>query len=198
MLKENLVAKFKLNFEEFIKIKKKLYGEYWIYAIKTNVRILYLTAKMQDLVETQEFMLINTPNINIKVPVSSIFVELSEFQTIFNEPLEDDQKFILKYLNEFISSFPESKSFDLSNFKKHLKNSPKIRRILFGRKHFNDESLYEKFWSIKIDKKDSDEEHELLNEEKEEVFFECLYHIWNEFRLWEKPEALALVISGTF
>jgi hypothetical protein len=94
LLKENLVAKFKLNFEEFIQINKKLYGEFWTNAIKTNIRILYHTAKIQGLTETQEFILINTPNINIKAPVSSVFTELSEFYAVLNEPLASDEKLI--------------------------------------------------------------------------------------------------------
>ncbi|XP_070506700.1 uncharacterized protein [Chironomus tepperi] len=177
-LKENLVAKFKLNFEEFIKINKKFYGDFWKNAIKTNVRILYHTANNQNLTDTKEFILINTPNINIKAKVSSIFMELSEFYTIFNEPLEKEDEFKLEYLDKFIMNF--SNSMESENFKKYLKNIPNIRKLLFGRKTLDSHSIFEKFWSVQSDL------------EKSEDYFECSQHIWNEFRLWEKPEMLTM------
>lgn len=196
LLKENLVAKFKLNFEEFIKINQKLYGEYWIHAIKTNIRVLYEIARVQGLVETQEFMLINTPNINIKAPVTSLFTELSEFQAVFNEPLDADDELILvniqKYLDEFITIAPGSESINTINIKKLARNTPKIRKLLFGRKNLSSESFFEKFWSMKIINDQFDEDS---SNEKMEKYEEFLNYIWNEFRLWEKPEILTMVRS---
>lgn len=95
LLKKNLVVKFKIELEEFIEINKKFYGEFWTNAIKTNARILYHTACDQNLIETQEYILITIPNVDIKAPVTSMFTELSEFYTVFNEPLEKDEKSVL-------------------------------------------------------------------------------------------------------
>ncbi|XP_070506560.1 uncharacterized protein [Chironomus tepperi] len=180
LLKDNLVVKFKLELEEFIEINKKFYGEYWTHAIKTNARIFYQTAKNQGLIETQEFILINIPNVDIKAPVTTMFTELSECYAIFNEPLESGEQLILKYIHTFIDKMPESISINTDNFKKLLKNTNNVKKLVFGRQNFNSESFFEKFWSIN-DKKRSDVE-----------FLECANHIWNEFRLWEKPEILTM------
>jgi hypothetical protein len=95
LLKENLVVKFKIELEEFIEINKQFYGEFWTNAIKINARILFHTAKNQNLIETQEFILINIPDVDVKAPVTAMFTEQSEFYAVFNEPLENDEQFIL-------------------------------------------------------------------------------------------------------
>lgn len=64
-----------------------------------------------------------------------------------------------------------------------FRNTPKIKKLLFGRKDFNSESLFEKFLSIPSKE----------NEINMDFFDETLKCIWNEFRLWEKPEILTLV-----
>ncbi|CAH1719066.1 unnamed protein product [Chironomus riparius] len=191
-LKENLVVRFKLELEDFIEINKKFYGEFWTNAIKTNARILYHTANSQGLIETQEFILISMPSIDIKSPVVSIFTELSEFYTVFNEPLEDDQKFIIKYLDTFIYNMSEFDGIDTSNFIELIKNDDIIRKLVFGRKDLNSESFFEKFWSLKLDDKDSDNERSEEEIYKDDKFLECARHIWYELRLWEKPELLVM------
>jgi hypothetical protein len=64
-----------------------------------------------------------------------------------------------------------------------LKNTPKVRKILFGRKNLKSGSFFEKFWSMKLEPDVTDEEQ----------YFQCAYYFWNEFRLWEKPEMLTMV-----
>lgn len=92
-----------------------------------------------------------------------------------------------------MDNMQKSDSLNTSNFKKKLKNTTKIRRLIFGRKDLNSESFFEKFWSIKID--DLDYDKELSDDEifRDNQYLECVYNIWNEFRLWEKPEILILV-----
>lgn len=87
----------------------------------------------------------------------------------------------------------KSDSLEASNFKKILKNTTKIRRLIFGRKDLNSESFFEKFWSIQVD--DLDYDKELSDDEifRDNQYLECVYNIWNEFRLWEKPEIMILV-----
>lgn len=92
-----------------------------------------------------------------------------------------------------MDNIQNSDSLNTSNFKKKLKNTTKIRRLIFGRKDLNSESFFEKFWSIKID--DLDYDKELSDDEifRDNQYLECVYNIWNEFRLWEKPEIMILV-----
>jgi hypothetical protein len=55
-----------------------------------------------------------------------------------------------------------------------FKNTPEIRRLLFGRVTLQSKSIFESILSNGL--------------------FSCLIgYIWNEFRLWEKPEILSLV-----
>lgn len=68
-------------------------------------------------------------------------------------------------------------------FKKIFRNSPKFRKLLFGRKDFKSESLLEQILSIALKK----------SEVSTELFDEALKYIWNDFRLWEKPEILTMV-----
>jgi hypothetical protein len=98
-----------------------------------------------------------------------------------------------KYMNSFIESMPESDSVDTENFCRLLKNTDKIRKLVFGRKDLNSESFYEKFWSVNLDDKDADNERSKDEIYKDGKFLKCAYHIWNEFRLWEKPEILTIV-----
>ena len=82
----------------------------------------------------------------------------------------------------------ESDGIDTSNFIEILKNTDKVRKIVFGRKDLKSESIFEKFWSLKFDDKDSSDD-----DYKDAQFLECAHHIWNELRLWEKPEFLVMV-----
>lgn len=86
-----------------------------------------------------------------------------------------------------------SESVKINNFKKVLKNTHRIRRLVFGRKDFNSESFFEKFWSLKLDDLDSDKKRSKDEIDRDNQFLDCAYYIWNEFRLWEKPEILILV-----
>ena len=83
--------------------------------------------------------------------------------------------------NTFISDADYYATID--EFKKLFRNTPKIRKLLFGRKNFKSESLFEEILS----------QPSLRNEIWMELFDEMLQYIWNEFRLWETPEILVLV-----
>jgi len=96
-------------------------------------------------------------------------------------------------LDSFINNITESDSVDNVNFSKLLKNTDKIRKLVFGRKDLTSESFYEKFWSLNLDDKYADDQRSEDEMYKDDTFLECAYHIWNEFRLWEKPEILTMV-----
>jgi len=83
----------------------------------------------------------------------------------FQKKLQD---FIPKFLDEFDSEGTSS------NFEKLFKNTPETRRLLFGRRKLKRESLFETILSNKS-------------------FCYLIKYIWNEFKLWEKPEVLSLV-----
>ena len=84
------------------------------------------------------------------------------------------------FKNSFQKKLDDSDSEGtIYNFKKLIKNTPKTRRLLFGRRTLKEESLFETILS-----------NELLC---------CLIeYIWNEFKLWEKPEVLSLVSKKLF
>lgn len=71
----------------------------------------------------------------------------------------------------------------IDEFKNLFCSTPKVRKLLFGRKDFKSESLFEQILSINKDI-------------SMESFQEILQHIWNEFKLWEKPEILTLVSAN--
>ena len=84
---------------------------------------------------------------------------------------------------------------DSINLEKKLKNTAKVRKLLFGRKTLQSHSFFEKFWGIKlameVSDDVSDEYYEWISDQTLH-HYKCADYIWNEFRLWEKPEILAM------
>ena len=71
----------------------------------------------------------------------------------------------------------------IDEFENMFRNTQKIRKLLFGRKDFKSKSLFEQILSISS----------MGNKMWQDLFVEIIRHIWNEFKLWEKPEILTLV-----
>jgi hypothetical protein len=65
-----------------------------------------------------------------------------------------------------------------------FKNTPQIRRLFFGRKHFLGKSFFEQILST-IQFNDYDFKNR---------FQQVLNYVWDEFLLKDKPEILTLVI----
>lgn len=80
--------------------------------------------------------------------------------------------------NFITNSLISERNFHAVEFENMFRNTPKIRKLLFGRKNFKSESLFEQI---------------LGNKMWQDLFGKILRHIWNEFKLWEKPEILTLV-----
>lgn len=76
-------------------------------------------------------------------------------------------------------------------FQEMFINTPKTRRLLFGRSKFENKSLFESVLSIQNWKNESNSEKNVSNLEQE--LLEVVVYIWNEFRLWDKPEIFVLV-----
>jgi len=89
LLNENLIAKFKVEFKNFISMHKKYFGEYWTTAIKLNSQLLYIKADNQELVDVREFILIELEDPDMKKPITITFEKVAKFQTIFNEQLQE-------------------------------------------------------------------------------------------------------------
>lgn len=85
-----------------------------------------------------------------------------------------------------ITSLIDGNEFNSNKFKHVFKNTQKIRKLFFGREKCDSKSLFEEFLcrlesSTKI-------------EESKDIFF----YIWNEFKLNEIPEVLAMVSIVSF
>jgi hypothetical protein len=72
---------------------------------------------------------------------------------------------------------------NLEHFKRKFKNNQKTCRLLFGRKDFNSQSLFEYIITLK----------NLAESDHYDSFLQILNYIWNEFGLKDKPEILIMV-----
>ncbi|XP_070498405.1 uncharacterized protein [Chironomus tepperi] len=182
-LKQNLVMKFKVEYKNFIEMHKKYFGEFWVTAIKFNSQLLNAIAELQDLVETKEFLLIELNDPEIKSSPTIIFEKISEFQAVFNEPLDDKDEELLTQLTDFIDNRLQGETYLYTEqFKRHFKNNKKTFRLFFGRKDFKSPSLFEKIITM-----EKFAETEFYNN-----FLEILNYIWHEFGLKDKPEVLIM------
>jgi hypothetical protein len=73
---------------------------------------------------------------------------------------------------------------DGENFKQMFKNTPKVRKIFFGRKDLKSKNLFEEILS----------NLKLHGGVWGKNFAEIFSYIWSEFRLWEIPEIWTMVI----
>ncbi|XP_070498083.1 uncharacterized protein [Chironomus tepperi] len=180
LLKENYVQKFKVEYKKFVKYYKQCFGEYWIYEIKRNGQILCLVADFQNLYESKEFLILKTKESDLKASIMSSFTRVAEFQAVFRRPLKNNDKKLLDKISNIVESnfSGEGNDIDSDNFKNIFRNTPEIRKLLFGRPNLKAKSLFEEILS-KFDSKQS-----FWNEN----FFAVLNYIWNEFRLWIVPE----------
>ena len=94
-----------------------------------------------------------------------------------------------------LTNFVESKlvlynndgiNVDSESFKKLFRNTPEIRKLLFGRHNLKAKSIFEEILS-KFDYK------QIISDEN---FDDVLSFIWNEFRLWEVPEIWTMVSTA--
>lgn len=98
LLKENRLKRFEFEFEEFIQMYKKLYGEYWKSAIKLNARLLHHIGEdncEKKLLKTIEFIFKKCSFIELNSTILTNLDELSEFYVIFNEPLDKHEEKVL-------------------------------------------------------------------------------------------------------
>jgi len=95
-------------------------------------------------------------------------------------PQESLEKFIK---TDFISNYDDYEVFfDTYGFEKRFKNTPLIRKFLFGRKDLSSKSLFETILSVNNANIYEKADHDYV-----------LNYIWNEFRLYEVPELLTIV-----
>lgn len=102
LLKESRLKQFEFKFEEFIQMHKKNYGEYWKHAMKSDARILHQTAETRQYYKTIEFIFQKCSFIELNCTILTEFEELSEFNAIFKDFLNKEQKefvVIFKYFN---------------------------------------------------------------------------------------------------
>ncbi|KAL7051821.1 hypothetical protein ACKWTF_004645 [Chironomus riparius] len=175
LLHENLMMSFKFEYKDFMAVYQSYFGEFWTYAIKQNAQLLYVFSYLQELFDTKEFLLISTEGTNLKSNITSTIRKVAEFQAVFVEPLDKIHKKLLDQMTNIITD--DDRTID--EFKNLFCSTPKVRKLLFGRKDFKSESLFEQILSLNKDI-------------SMESFQEILQHIWNEFKLWEKPEILTL------
>ncbi|XP_070495883.1 uncharacterized protein [Chironomus tepperi] len=183
LLIENLMMTFKFEYKVFIKTYQNYFGEYWIHAIKQNSQLLYIYADLQKLVDTKEFLLIITEGADLKSKIISTIKKVAEFQAVFVVPLDRKHEGLLIKMTNFIEKTLLDDDQDdniITEFESMFRNAPKVRKLLFGRKDFKSESLFEEILSIPAKK----------DESWNYIFKEILHYIWNEFKLWEKPEIL--------
>ncbi|CAG9801252.1 unnamed protein product [Chironomus riparius] len=173
IMKKNFTMNFKIGYKKFIEIYKNYFGEYWNYEIVQNAKLLLLMADIQNLTDTREFILITTEKSRLRSDLLQRFKNVAEFQAVFNEPLDDAVQVKMVELKEFVLNFENISENKRNNFKKLFKNTPEIRRLLFGRATLEGSSLFEIILSNNL-------------------FCDIIEYIWNEFGLWEKPEILSL------
>ncbi|KAL7031477.1 hypothetical protein ACKWTF_007031 [Chironomus riparius] len=187
LLKENQVLHFKTNFQECIKTYQQLLGDYWTNAIRLNAQLLYLMAEEQGFRDTSEFLLISTGDFELKQPIVSKFKKLEAFYVVFNEPMDEKDEQLLESLTNFIKNDFVSVDddyeifFDIYEFERRFKNTPLIRKLLFGREDLSSPSLFEMILSMNNANVYEKADHDYV-----------LNYIWNEFRLYEVPEILTI------
>lgn len=71
----------------------------------------------------------------------------------------------------------------MNYFKEKFKNTPQTRKLLFGRESLKDESIFEEILS----------NADLFVNFANERYRTLLDYVWNEFKLWKKPEILIMV-----
>jgi hypothetical protein len=98
LLKENLTTEFKVEYKKLLKICQNYFGEYWTYAIKQNAQLLYLMTDVQQLVDTREFLLLNTEGSELKARITSTFDKVAEFQTVNRALDSSDASLMVKFL----------------------------------------------------------------------------------------------------
>ncbi|KAL7029818.1 hypothetical protein ACKWTF_006380 [Chironomus riparius] len=187
LLKENYVVKFRIEFHKFIKSHKELLGEYWRNAMKLNAQLLFHVARNQGLVDTQEYILISTTIFELKHSIASSLLEFAEFQIVYAEPLKKHEEKLLNELvdfveNDLIINIDDYEVYaNIRGFERLFVNTPTIRKLLFGRRTLDSESLFE---VILTKNKTS------MYEKSDNTY--VLDHIWNEFHLWDTPEILTI------
>lgn len=97
LLKENLVMEFKVEYKKLLKISQNYFGEFWTYAIKQNAQLLYLMTDAQQLVDTREFLLLNTEGLELKSKITSTFNRVAEFQSVYKALNSSELSLMVKF-----------------------------------------------------------------------------------------------------
>lgn len=83
MLKERKNIKFEKQFEEYIKLMAKIYGDYHETELKPHVRLLFKITERQKMHKTSEFIFQKCPYIEINSTIMTSFYEVQDFN-VFN------------------------------------------------------------------------------------------------------------------
>lgn len=115
LLKNNLVTEFKFSYYDYVKKCKSFFGEYWIYAIKLNAQMLYAIVERHSLIDTKEFILINTEQSDLKSGMIATFNKVAEFQAVF---LDDNKLYDVRFISKtfFLTIYFLKKSIILFKF----------------------------------------------------------------------------------
>lgn len=92
LLKENRLKKFEFELEDFIEAHKEYYGEYWKFAMKSDARLLFLTADKLLLNKTYEFIFQKLSFIEMNSTILTEFEETLDFFLIFKDNLSEAEK----------------------------------------------------------------------------------------------------------
>lgn len=100
LLKETRLQKFDFEFEDFIKMHKKFYGEYWKTAMKSDARLLSIVIEGRNHYKTSEFIFQKCNFLKLNEKLLTEFEELSELYTIFGDTLsEKEENFLVKKIS---------------------------------------------------------------------------------------------------
>lgn len=90
LVKESRNMIFKAKYKEFIKLHKNYFGEYWNTALKHNAQLIHLIAFKQGLTETEEFILLNTNDPELKFPITAHFTKFDEFYDVLPQSYDKE------------------------------------------------------------------------------------------------------------
>jgi hypothetical protein len=180
--KQKLICEFKTKFFQFIRLHREFFGDYHERQILLPVQLLYQIVKNQQLNATCEFITQTLPQIQITSSFLLTIRVLDEFYATFSGQLSEDDKKLLERMTNFVKndliclSDDNEAMVNSSGFQALFKNTPQIRKLLFGRMCELSPSLFE---TILISNTSYDS---------------VLDYLWTEFQLFDLPEIFAMVI----
>lgn len=95
LIKEYRLKQFEFKFEEFIKIHKEFYGEYWKYGMKFDAQLLCLASESRQCYKTTEFIFQKCSFIQLNSTILREFEELEEFSLVFDNLTHKEEKFLV-------------------------------------------------------------------------------------------------------